>query len=62
MMFFMLTDILKESSTVICVGEEAFEKLQESTGLPEKEKDCLYMEGFVSRKKQMIPALIRALS
>ena len=62
MMFFMLTDILKESSIVICAGEEAFDKLQESTGLPEKEKDCLYMEGFVSRKKQMIPALIRALS
>lgn len=62
MIFFMLTDIIGESSIIICSGKDAYKKLQESGGYPQEAEDCLFMEGVVSRKKQMIPALIKALS
>ena len=61
MMFFMLTDILKESTILLCVGENALEMLREYGGYEIAAEQCLYMEGVVSRKKQLIPALIHAL-
>ena len=58
--FLMITDIMEESSKVVCGGsngtgimEKAFNV--ESTG------DSVFLPGVVSRKKQMIPALMGAM-
>lgn len=60
MLFFMLTDILKESSTVICVGPNALETVAQCTGCP-VHGSTIYMEGVVSRKKQLVPTLMQAI-
>ncbi len=59
MVFFMLTNIIEESTELIfCgdgsreLGEEAFKK--------EPENNCFYLPGVVSRKKQLIPAMMEA--
>lgn len=60
MVFFMLTNILEETSEIICYGEgsghlveEAFEVTQTNGGY--------ILPGVVSRKKQLIPAFIGTL-
>lgn len=60
MMFFMLTNIIKESTELICVGDNANQIVEgafnvSSTG------DGFRLEGVVSRKKQLIPALVTAI-
>lgn len=60
MLFFMLTDILKESTTLICVGKDAIETVAEYSGCPVN-GSTLYMEGVVSRKKQLVPTLMQAI-
>lgn len=60
MIFVMLTNILDESTEVIFCGERAEEVLQ--AAFPEGKVDGKYiLKGVVSRKKQMIPALMGAL-
>ena len=60
MVFFMLTDILEESSEILCYGEGSGRLVEESFEV--KEKDGGYMlPGVVSRKKQLIPAFIGTL-
>ena len=56
MVFLMLTDILKESTEIICCGEGAREVITESFGLPQ-DSEVLFLKGVVSRKKQMIPPM-----
>ena len=60
MIFFMLTNILSESSEMLCSGPEAREKLIGAYDLPEDAEE-LMLEGVVSRKKQLVPALVSAL-
>lgn len=60
MIFFMLTNILTESSELLCCGPEAREKLVGAYDLPE-DIDELMLKGVVSRKKQLVPALVSAL-
>lgn len=60
MAFVMLTDILEESSEVICDGTGADSIMKEAFHV-EKTKDGFMLEQVVSRKKQMIPALMGAL-
>lgn len=60
MLFFMLTDILKESTTLICVGPDALETVAQYSGCP-AEGSTIYMEGVVSRKKQLVPTLMQAI-
>ena len=55
----MLTDIFKQASEMIVVGEykDAIGKaLGESTG-----KDSFYSKGVVSRKKQVVPPITNAI-
>lgn len=60
MLFIMLTNILEESSELLFFGEgakETAETAMKTTSVT----DSLPLKGVVSRKKQMIPALMAAL-
>lgn len=60
MVFFMLTNILEESSEILCYGDGSGRLVEESFEV--KEKNGGYMlPGVVSRKKQLIPAFIGTL-
>lgn len=60
MIFFMLTNILGESSEILYEGEGARELLNTAFKIdPSAER--VYLEGVVSRKKQMIPSLMLSL-
>ena len=60
MIFFMLTNILTESSEMLCAGPEAREKLINAFDL-RTEMEELHLKGVVSRKKQLVPPLVEAL-
>lgn len=60
MIFFMMTNILTESSEIICAGPEAREKIINAFDL-RQEMEELHLKGVVSRKKQLVPALVEAL-
>ena len=60
MVFFMLTDILNESSELLCCGSGARKCIQDAYDIPE-EKEKVLLKGVVSRKKQLIPALVSTL-
>ena len=62
MLFLMMTDILNESTVLLCAGPRAKESVAGYRPYPEKNGDGLLMEGVVSRKKQVIPVLMTALS
>ena len=60
MIFFMLTNILTESSELICCGLDSRAKVISAFDLePKTEK--LMLKGVVSRKKQLVPILVSAL-
>lgn len=60
MMFFMLTNIMEKASTVVFCGKEAYKYVSKIFHKPETE-NTVYIENFVSRKKQFIPAVMNAL-
>lgn len=60
MVFFMLTNILEESTELICYGEEADELVWKAFGQKLENKACI-LPGVVSRKKQLIPAMMQVL-
>lgn len=60
MVFFMLTNILEESSEVICYGDGSGRLVEESFQVKE-ENHGYFLKGVVSRKKQLIPAFIGTL-
>lgn len=60
MIFFMLTNIITESSELLCCGPEAREKILSAYDLPE-DTDAIMLKGVVSRKKQLVPTLVGAL-
>lgn len=60
MVFYMLTSVLDQSTEVICAGYQAEDVLKRAFGV-EKENGAFRLDGVVSRKKQFIPAIIRAL-
>ena len=60
MIFFMLTNIIEESSELLCTGPEAKEKAIQAFGL-EPGTEELHLKGVVSRKKQMVPAMVLEL-
>lgn len=63
MIFFLLTDILKESSTLLLCGNSAFTAT--SMAFPSEDEassgDSVYLPGVVSRKKQFIPHMLNAI-
>lgn len=60
MIFFVMTNILEESSTMLFYGESAEELVQEAFQL-KPDKNCCYLPGVVSRKKQIVPLLVSTL-
>lgn len=60
MLFFMLTNILEESTELLCEGAGAVELAVRAFGIKNPEEGIL-LPGVVSRKKQLIPALALAL-
>ena len=65
MLFFMLTNIMEESSGVICRGTGAQKALEKGFGKDVTYENGVYrrnLPGVVSRKKQMIPNLMNALA
>ncbi|MBQ8278632.1 MAG: putative manganese-dependent inorganic diphosphatase [Roseburia sp.] len=63
MVYVMLTDILEEASKVIYEGHDAGKILAEAFHLKEyDESEDIYLEGIISRKKQMIPTLMNAMT
>ncbi len=61
MIFFMLTDILEESTNLIYAGDKAGEFVEKAYGVPREAGDYYKLTGVVSRKKQLIPAFMAAL-
>ncbi len=61
MMFFMLTNIIEETTTLMCYGEAAA-ALVEDAFLLRPENGTVRLPGVVSRKKQLIPAFIEAIN
>ena len=62
MVYVMLTDILEESSNVIFAGQDAGKILAEAFRVENYEEDSVHLEGIISRKKQMIPTLMNAMT
>ena len=61
MVFFMLTDILSESSELLCYGKGAAELIQEAFGQKVVQNSAL-LPGVVSRKKQLVPSFMAAIN
>ena len=57
--YFMLTDIMTQSTELLFYGEGSRE-MAENAFKMEPENDAFYLEGVVSRKKQLIPSLMEA--
>ncbi|MDY3919282.1 MAG: putative manganese-dependent inorganic diphosphatase [Candidatus Limivivens sp.] len=60
MLFFMLTDIIHESTELLCYGGDSEALVEEAFHL-EQVKNSVILPGVVSRKKQLIPAFMNAL-
>lgn len=60
MVFFMLTNIIEESTELLCYGKGAKEQVIEAFDLPSDTGD-IHLPGVVSRKKQFIPAFVISL-
>ena len=57
--YFMLTDIITQSTELLFYGEGSRE-MAENAFKMEPQDDAFYLEGVVSRKKQLIPPLMEA--
>lgn len=60
MMFFMLTNIVEESTELLCYGKGAKKQVIEAFDLPEDTTE-IHLAGVVSRKKQLIPTFVISL-
>lgn len=58
--YFMLTDILGQSTELLCSGHGAYEAAQEAFGNGNGDQTII-LENVVSRKKQLIPKLMAVL-
>ena len=61
MVFFMLTNILDESTDLICYGEGTADVIRNAFGM-NVEDGAVVLQGIVSRKKQLIPAMMNVLN
>ena len=59
MMFFLLTNILTESSDLVFAGEGAKELVETAFGEPQE--NWVHVPGLVSRKKQFVPSVLHVL-
>ena len=60
MLLFMLTNIVEESTDLLFLGTGAMELVESAFG-GKTEENSAFLPGVVSRKKQMVPSIIRAL-
>ena len=60
MIYFMLTNIMEESTEILCAGNGAKDLVLKAFSLP-SETERIILKNTVSRKKQVIPALFIAL-
>ena len=60
MIFFMLTNIMTESSEILCCGQNAKQIVIEAFDLPEDSEEII-LKKVVSRKKQVVPLLMSTL-
>lgn len=60
MAFVMLTNIVKESTELLCFGEKSKEVVKEAFQL-HGDMNRIILKGLVSRKKQLIPSLVSVL-
>jgi len=60
MLYLMMTNILEESTELLCCGENAKEQVLEAYELS-GDTEKILLKGVVSRKKQMIPVLVTYL-
>lgn len=60
MIFFMLTNIMTESSEILCCGQNAKQTVIEAFDLPEDSEEII-LKKVVSRKKQVVPLLMSTL-
>lgn len=60
MVFFMLTNIVEESTEILCCGKDAKEQVLEAYDLPSDVEEII-LKGVVSRKKQFIPTFVISL-
>ena len=60
MVFFMLTNIVKEDTELLCYGKGAKEQVLEAFDLPPDTEE-IHLKGVVSRKKQLIPTFVISL-
>ncbi|SHJ98067.1 putative manganese-dependent inorganic diphosphatase [Hespellia stercorisuis] len=60
MIFFMLTNIITESTELLCFGPSAKEEMLLAYDLPLDSEEVV-LKGVVSRKKQLVPTLVVAL-
>lgn len=61
MMFFMLTNIITESTELIFIGNRAKETVEEAFEM-QIENETVILKKVVSRKKQLLPAIMAVLS
>ena len=61
MMIFMLTNIMEEATEMLCYGEHSSELVESAFGV-KVENNAAIVPAVVSRKKQVFPALMSALS
>ena len=57
MVFFMLTNIIEESSEILSYGKGAREQMMDAFGVQTDQEELL-LKGVISRKKQLIPKFI----
>ena len=57
----MLTNILDESTELLCCGAGAKERIMEAFELPRTDAETIMLNGVVSRKKQFIPIVMTYL-
>ena len=60
MIFLMMTNILEESTELLCCGDNARARILEAFELPDNTGDII-LKGVVSRKKQLIPTFVNYL-
>ena len=61
MLFFMITNLMKESSEVLFSGTKAEIVLESGFSVTSKNHKSVYLPGVVSRKKQMVPTITNTI-
>ena len=62
MILVMLTDIMSESSTLVYCGEGAETLVKGAFVYQSSDSNSIVVDGMVSRKKQLVPALMKTLT